>query len=239
MKKRHPFIRLTLTNIQLQHRQGFTAAWAVISIFYILGLYFIPDSVTSRILPLVLLSEPSTFAMIFTGAILLLERDEGLLDNLFITPLSIRSYMISKALALSLPAMISTFVIMAALTPFRWSLLMVLPGVCLTTLFFSIYTFIPASGSKDVMILLGKTALYGSLFGLPILDYFGIIPGLYQYLFPSKGSLVLISLATGKKSFSFYEILLAFVSLAAGIGLVTPAAEKSFHKNLILKGTSQ
>jgi len=238
MKKLNPFLRLTLTNIRLQHRHGFTAAWAVISVFYILGLYFLPDHITARILPLVLLSEPTTFAMIFTGAILLMERDEGLLDNLFITPLSVRDYMVSKALALSLPAVISTLVITAALTPFRWSLLIVVPGVCLTTLFFSVFTFIPASRCRDVMDLLGKIAVYGSVFSLPVLDYFGIIPGLHQYLFPSKGTLVLTSLAAGEGTFRGYEIILAFTSLVAGILIVIPSAEKSFRRNLILKGAA-
>lgn len=238
MNKALSFLRLTAANIRLQHRQGFTAAWAVISVFYILGLYFISPALKRTILPLMLLSEPTTFAMIFTGAILLLERDEGLLNNLFITPLSVRSYMAAKALALSLPAMISTLVITALLAPLSWSLLMVLPGVFLTTLFFSIFTFIPASRSKDVMGLLGNIALYGSLFSFPVLDYFGIAAGFYQYLFPSKGTLVLTSLAAGGRKFGLIEIIPAFASLIAGILIVLPAAERSFRKNLILKGGS-
>jgi fluoroquinolone transport system permease protein len=176
--------------------------------------------------------------MIFTGAILLLERDEGLLENLFITPLSVRSYMLAKALALSLPAMGSTLLISLALAPFGWSILMILPAVALTTLFFSIFTFIPASAAKDIMDLIGKIAIYGSIFGLTILDYFGVLKGWYQFLLPSKGALVLTTMAAGGGTPAALEIILAFASLTAGILIILPRAEKSFHKNLILKGAA-
>ena len=87
---------LTLYNIKLQFRQGFYYAWIFMTLFYILILYFIPQNITYKILPLIMLTEPSTFAMIFTGAIVLLERDEKMFENLFITPLPIRTYIYSK-----------------------------------------------------------------------------------------------------------------------------------------------
>ncbi|MDA3955421.1 hypothetical protein [Oceanispirochaeta sp.] len=236
MKDLKAFALLTVSNIKLQHRQGFTAAWLVISLFYILGLYFLPENLTAKILPLILLSEPSTFAMIFTGAILLLERDEGLLENLFITPLPVKTYMLAKALALSLPAMGSTLLISLVLAPLRWSLLLVLPGVFLTTLFFSLFTFIPASASRDIMSLIGRIGFYGYVFTFSILDYFGILKGWYQYILPSKGTLILMTMAVGKEPGSPLELIPAFASLAAGILVILPLAEKSFYKNLILQG---
>jgi fluoroquinolone transport system permease protein len=230
------FISLLVCNLKLQHRQGFNAAWGVISVLYILGLYFIPENLKMKILPLILLSEPSTFAMIFTGAILLLERDEGLIENLFITPMSIREYMLSKALALSLPASISTVVIALALRGPSWTLLFIPPGVILTTIFFVLLTFIPASASKDIMGLLGRIGIYGSIFIFSILDYFGILAGYHQYLLPSKGTLDLMSIAIGTKDGSYLTVILSLISLCGGILIILPFSEKYFRKNLIESG---
>lgn len=230
------FFSLLKCNIKLQHRQGFSAAWAVISVFYILGLYFLPENLKMKIIPLILLSEPSTFAMIFTGAILLLERDEGLLENLFITPMSIREYMLSKAFALSLPASISTVVIALALRGPSWSLLLIPPGVILTSVFFVLLTFIPASASKDIMGLLYRIGIYGSIFVFSILDYFGILTGYHQYLLPSKGTLDLMSIAIGAKEGSLLVVILSLISLCAGILIILPYSEKHFRKNLIESG---
>ncbi|MDC7235729.1 MAG: hypothetical protein PQJ58_21075 [Spirochaetales bacterium] len=239
MNSVHPpgsFKSLLICNLKLQHRQGFTAAWAVISLFYILGLSFIPGNIKTVIIPLVLLSEPSTFAMIFTGAILLLERDERLLENLFITPMSIRAYMVSKALALSLPAAVSTTVITLVLRGPSLSLLIIPPAVILTTLVFGLYTFIPASASRDIMGLLGRIGLYGSPFALSILDYFGVFPGVHHYLLPSKGSLELMQAAAGTGETDGLTMILSLASICLWIVLIIPAAEKQFRKNLIHTG---
>lgn len=230
------FISLLLCNIKLQYRQGFTTAWAVISVFYILGLYFIPENLKMKILPLILLSEPSTFAMIFTGAILLLERDERLLENLFITPMNIRQYMLSKALALSLPASICTTAIAAVLSGPAWSLLLIPPGIMLTTVFFVLLTFIPASASRDIMGLLYRIGIYGSIFTFSILDYFGILGGYHQYLLPSKGTLDMMSIAIGTKEGSILTLFLSLISLCGGIIIILPISEKHFRKNLIESG---
>lgn len=230
------FFSLFICNLRLQHRQGFTAAWGVISVFYILGLYFVPENLKMMILPLILFSEPSTFAMIFTGAILLLERDEGLLENLFITPMSIKEYMLSKALALSLPACITTVVIALVLRGPSWNLLFIPPAVILTTVFFVLLTFIPASASTDIMGLLYRIGMYGSIFIFSILDYFGILAGYHQYLLPSKGTLDLISIAIGPKEGTVLTIILSLISLCGGILIILPFSEKYFRRNLIESG---
>ncbi|MCK5198960.1 MAG: hypothetical protein KAR21_11445, partial [Spirochaetales bacterium] len=99
---------LTLYNIKLQFRQGFYYAWIFITMLYIIMLYFLPENIKIIILPLIMLSEPSTFAMIFTGAIVLLERDDKMFENLFITPLPVRTYIYSKMISMTIPAALCT-----------------------------------------------------------------------------------------------------------------------------------
>lgn len=228
--------RLTLYNIKLQFRQGFYYAWIFITMLYIIMLYFLPQNITIIIIPLIMLSEPSTFAMIFTGAIVLLERDDKMFENLFITPLPIRTYIYSKMISISIPAVLCTFLISGLTGHFSLSLLLLLPAVILTTFFFVICGLILSASSRDIISFVGKIAVYGSIFILTILDYFGIFAGYFQYLLPSKGALVLISTAVGYKSHSFFELILAFTTLTAGVIIIMIPAEKMFYKQIILRG---
>ena len=188
------------------------------------------------ILPLIMLSEPSTFAMIFTGAIVLLERDDKMFENLFITPLPIRTYIYSKMISISIPAVLCTFLISGLTGYFSFKLLLLLPAVILTTFFFVIYGLILSASSRDIISFIGKIAVYGSIFILTILDYFGIFSGYFQYLLPSKGALVLISTAVGYKSHSIFELILAFTTMTAAVIIIMIPAEKMFYKQIILRG---
>lgn len=230
------FSALILYNVKLQFRQGFTAAWIVITFFYLLALYFIPSQMAIVLLPLILLSEPTTFAMIFTGAILLLEKEEGILNNLFITPLNIRAYILSKAIALSLPAIGSALILTVLIRGIHISLILLPIGIFLTMIFFVCYSIIPASASKDLPGLIGRIGLYASPFVLSVMDYFHITRGPWHYLLPTKGTLDLMSMTSGRNEFSILKMILSLASLILWIILILPLAERSFRKNIILKG---
>jgi fluoroquinolone transport system permease protein len=227
---------LTLYNIKLQFRQGFYFAWIFMTLFYILILYFLPRNIKDLILPLIMLSEPSTFAMIFTGAIVLLERDEKMFENLFITPLPIRGYIYSKMISIAIPATICTFIISSFSGNFSIKLFLLVPGVILTTFFFVVFSLILSVSAKNILSLVGKIGLYGSIFGLSILDYFGIFTGYFQYILPTKGSLVLISTAVGYKIYSFFELFLAITTMTIAVILILVPAEKSFQRQIINQG---
>ena len=227
---------LTLYNIKLQFRQGFYFAWIFITLLYITLLYFLPQNIKETILPLIMLSEPSTFAMIFTGAIVLMERDDKMFENLFITPLPVRTYIYSKMISITIPAALCTLLISGLSGHFSLKLVLLLPAVILTTFFFVICGLILSASSRDIISFLGKIAIYGSIFILTIFDYFGIFAGYFQYLLPSKGALVLISTAVGYKSHSLFELILAFTTMTAAVIIIMIPAEKMFYKQIILRG---
>ena len=229
-------ILLSTYNIKLQFRQGFYYAWLFITLFYILGLYFLPDNIKNTILPLIMLSEPSTFAMIFTGAIVLLERDEKMLENLFITPLSIRMYIYSKMISIAIPATVCTIIISAISSGLTIKLLLLIPAIILTTFFFVIFSLLLSVSSRDIMSFIGKIGIYGSIFSITILDYFGFLQGYFQYLLPSKGALVLISAAVGYRLYPVWEITLSLITMIISIILILIPAERAFYRQIILKG---
>ena len=84
-------LRLARLDAQLQLRQGFYAAYALVSAAYIALLRALPDEATATLAPLVIFSDPAVFGFFCAGALLLLERDEGVHAALFTTPASSRT----------------------------------------------------------------------------------------------------------------------------------------------------
>ncbi|MDA3940213.1 MAG: hypothetical protein PF693_13060 [Spirochaetia bacterium] len=227
---------LTLYNIKLQFRQGFYFAWLFITFLYTAMLYFLPDNIKMVSLPIFMLSEPFTFALIFTGAIVLLERDDNMFENLFITPLPIRTYIFSKMISMAIPATVCTFLISGLSSSFSVHLLLLLPAVILTTFFFVAFSLMVSASAGNIISLVVKLGIYSFVFNLSILDYFGIIPGYFHYILPSKGALVLISTAVGYRSHSLFELILSVITMTAAVIIIMIPAEKSFYKQIILKG---
>jgi fluoroquinolone transport system permease protein len=229
-------LSLTIYNIKLQLRQGFYFAWLFMTLFYLILLYFLPQNMRRLILPLILLSEPSTFAMIFTGAIVLLERDDKMLENLFITPLSVRTYIYSKMISISIPATICTVIIVGLNGIITIRLLLIIPAVILTTYFCVVFSLLISASARTIISLMGRIALYGSVFCLSILDYFGILNGYFQYILPTKGALVLISTATGYNNHSIFELILSLSTMIIAIIIILIPAEQTFYKKIIQQG---
>ncbi|MCP4162412.1 MAG: hypothetical protein GY760_20270, partial [Deltaproteobacteria bacterium] len=162
-------IILTNYNIKLQFRQGFYYAWIFVTIFYICILYFLPPNLKELALPIIMLSEPSPFAMIFTGAIVLMERNEKMFENLFITPLPIKTYIYSKMISIAIPATFCTLLICSLNSKFSLKLLLLIPAVSLTTFFFVVFGLIISASAKDIISFIGRIGIFGSVFVLTIL----------------------------------------------------------------------
>lgn len=108
-----------------QRRYGFYFIYMFMTAVFIAIIRLLPESWRQTALILTLLSDPALLGFFFIGGILQLERSEGLLDALFLSPLRPSEYLISKALSLSLISAGSGLVIAlgSGLPGVRWGLL--------------------------------------------------------------------------------------------------------------------
>jgi len=116
-------------DVRFQFRHGFYYAYLFISLFYIAILRVVPEQFRVLVTTIVIFSDPSVFGFFFVGGILLLERGEKTLESLFVTPLRLHEYFISKILSLSLIAVATSLLIAFSLLGLRFNLLLLLLGV--------------------------------------------------------------------------------------------------------------
>lgn len=87
-------------DIKFQYRYGFYFIYTVMVIFYLVIISLLPETWRSSATAIVIFSDPAALGFFFIGGILLLERGERVLDALFVSPLEVWEYVLSKAVSL-------------------------------------------------------------------------------------------------------------------------------------------
>lgn len=126
-----------------QFKHGFYIIYTVLTLFYVILLSYIPQGVTSIVTPLILLSDPSVVGFFFIGGILMLEKTQGVLDYILITPLHLTEYLSAKIFSLTLIALISSIII-AYGSGLSFNPIVLVLSIILISSFFTLLGFIVA-----------------------------------------------------------------------------------------------
>ena len=87
-------------DLKFQIRHGFYYAYAFVVTFYLIALLNIPLGIREWVTTLVIFSDTSVLGFFFVGSIILLERGQGTLNTLFVTPIRLHEFLLSKSLSL-------------------------------------------------------------------------------------------------------------------------------------------
>ena len=90
--------------IALQWRQGFWLVYFVFSAIYVAVLLNIPEKNRLLVSLLLILSDTTMLGVIFIGALVLLEKQQAVIQSLFVSPLEPSRYIWAKTISLSLIA---------------------------------------------------------------------------------------------------------------------------------------
>lgn len=104
--------QLLTYDIKLQWRQGFWMIYFIVSLMYLGILFSIPSENRLIVSILFVLSDTSVLGVTFVGALILLEKQQNVLQSLFVTPLQVRQYLWSKTTSLGLIALTMSFVLL-------------------------------------------------------------------------------------------------------------------------------
>lgn len=96
------FIGVLTADLRYQWRYGFYFIYVFLVVVFVVIIRLLPPDWHRTGLTMVLLSDPALLGFFFIGGILQLERGEGLLDALFLSPLRPWEYLVSKAISLGL-----------------------------------------------------------------------------------------------------------------------------------------
>jgi fluoroquinolone transport system permease protein len=98
-------MRILLRNdITLQWRQGFWLVYFIFTAIYVTVLLSIPEKNRLLVSLILILTDTTMLGVIFIGALVLLEKQQAVIQSLFVTPLEPKSYIWSKTISLSLIA---------------------------------------------------------------------------------------------------------------------------------------
>ncbi|WP_193310400.1 ABC transporter permease [Halorubrum halophilum] len=221
---------------RLQYRYGFYAVYAVVTVLFALGLSQLPEAVQTSTLVMVLFTDPGLLGFYFVGALVLFEKNEGVLHALVTSPLSARDYLVSKALSLTFIALVGATVVAVAVHGLSFDPLWFFLGLGFTGLLFAFVGFVAVARFDSLNAYFLTAIVYMVPVSLPLLDHFGIVEHPVFYLFPTQASLVLIGGAFG--STPTWELAYGVGYLALSTGVAYVAARRAFVTHIV-RGTKR
>lgn len=185
--------RLVWFDVCYQWRHRYYLVYLIVCSVYVGILHAIPDSYAEHVLVLLTFSDPSALGLLLAGSILLLERDQGIWNALFSTPLRAWEYLTSKCLSLGFLSLLAALAIHLPVSGLPKSPFAFLLGITLTSFFFTLLGMAAALNSRSINGFLIRSQLFALPFTLPILEYLNVAHIPLDRLLPSNGSLILIS----------------------------------------------
>lgn len=104
---------LVAHDVRLQFRYGIYAAYAFVVAVYAAILLAAGPALPSWVAPVLIFIDPAGVGFIFLGALMLLERSEGVRRALATSPLGATDYLASKVVTLTAMALVASAILMA------------------------------------------------------------------------------------------------------------------------------
>jgi len=226
------FTSAMLYDVKLQLRHGFYIAYGLVTMVYIIFLRLLPFDVRETVDIVLTFSDPSVLGFFFIGGLVLLEKGQGIYDNLFVTPYKPEAYIWSKTLSLSLLSVLtSTIVHLSAFGGMSHAFYFI-SGVWITSMFFTLIGIGVAVRCQTLNSFFLLASVYSFGFIVPLVEVVGLWHSPLLGLLPTKGSLLLLS--SSFKPISSLEIVYAYCILIVWTVLAYRWAKSSFIKFIIL-----
>jgi fluoroquinolone transport system permease protein len=180
---------------RLQYRNGFYAAAAFVAVVLVVLLRWLPPETLRLLLPALVLANMQVNTFYFVAGLVLLEKAEGSLEALVVTPLRPGEYLASKVLTLALLSLVEALAIVVASYGVGFNPWPFAAGIALTAALYCLYGFVVVVRYDSINEFLFPSMLYTAILSLPLLDYFGLWEGWLVYLHPVQAPLVLLEAA--------------------------------------------
>ncbi|AVV58406.1 ABC transporter permease [Paenibacillus glucanolyticus] len=206
-------LTLFLFDLRFQWRHGFYYVYIFVCICYWILLRFVPETYQEITAIVLTFSDPAALGLIMAGGMVLLERDQGVHDPLFVAPVHLRDYLLAKAFSLSLLSLATGWVIHMATgtipdSPFAFS-----TGIVLTSTFMTLLSIGIAARQRTINGFILMAQVYAIPLVLPLFGFLQLWhTDLFMFL-PTEGTLRLLvspgdGLSAGSVLFSVCLLLL-------------------------------
>ncbi len=230
-------------DVRLQFRNGFYYASAFVMVVSIIILSQLPLSqeILALLLPPILMQNVAINTFYFMAGLVLLEKGEGILEGLVVSPLRRGEYLISKAVTLALLSVVESLGITIVLYGLGFNIFFLAVSIILLGLFLTLLGFVAVSRYESINTFLLPSVVMLMVISVPLLDYFKLWPpnqiglGLSWliYLHPIHALLLLMKAAF--EPIAAWQLGYGLFYSLAWIGLTYRWCKGAFYHFVILK----
>ncbi|MCA9943647.1 MAG: hypothetical protein KC449_09215 [Anaerolineales bacterium] len=220
-------------DMRLQLRNGFYYAAAFVAVIIAIVLWQFPKAALPTVLPVFVLGNMMINTFYFMAGLVLLEKGDGVLEGLIVTPLRQSEYLAAKLVSLTLLTVAENVVIVTAVSGFHYNLLLLVAGVGLTACFNILLGFITVARYDSINRFIFPSILVTSTLSLPLLDYVGFWQSPLLYLHPVQAMILLLKGAF--QPVATWQVVYGVLYAALWIWLLFKASQRIFYRFIILK----
>lgn len=185
-------------DITLQWRQGFWLVYFIVSIAFLAILFNIPQSHRLAVTIYILLSDTSVLGITFVGALILLEKQQNVLQSLFVTPLTIAKYLISKTASLTLLILCMGLLILIPVNKPGWHFLPILSATVLSSIIFTLLGLGISAKANTINQYIGRMIAYSIIIPIPVIPFILLENFKWLIIFPINAALdIMITVVKG------------------------------------------
>lgn len=163
--------QLLKKEITLQWRQGFWLVYFVFTAIYVTVLLNLPQKDRMLVSLILILSDTTMLGVIFIGALILLEKQQAVIQSLFVTPLEPSQYIWSKTISLSLIAVCMSILVYLPAWHFTAYTLLLLACIAVTSATFALLGLGLAARVDTINQYFGLMMGASMVLILPVLPY--------------------------------------------------------------------
>ena len=218
-------------DFRLQFRNGFYYAAGAVVLVQVVFLSWLPPESRDWLLPVVLLGNMLINGFYFIGGLVLLEKAEGSLEALVVTPLKSHEYLAAKAISLCLLSLIESLIIVGVLRGTNFGVIALVVGIVLTTAMLCQLGFLIVARYDSINEYLFPSFLWAVVISLPLLSYFGMWRSWVFYLHPVQSALVVLQSAVLPTSDN--EWIYAVLYSVFWVGITFASCMQAFHRFVV------
>ena len=226
------FINALKADIIFQYRQGFYLVYLLITFVYLAIISKLPQGdVKAYGVMLIVFSDPSMIGFFFIGGIVMLEKVQGIIKYLGVTPLNSMEYLASKSVSLSIVSLFAALIITKVNYSGDLNVVILIVGVFLSAIFFTLFGFLVASRARTINQYFIRMVPFLLFLVLPCFSLL-IKPNMIVFdIFPSVAGLRIIQGAFF--GIPLWQLILDVSLLLFGTVIVGILSKRAFIKILI------
>jgi fluoroquinolone transport system permease protein len=221
-------------DVRLQVKYGFYTVYAVLTVAFIIGLQAMPPALRTDAAVLLIVTDPTVLGFYFIAAMVLFEKEEGVLDALVTSPLGDRGYLLSKAVTLSMLAVVASTLVAVLGHGSSRGLVVLIPGIALSASLFVLIGFTAVARYDSVNEYFISAVGWGTLLFLPLFGYVGLVESRLFYLLPAQPVLLLVE--GGFRPGASWQLAYAFGYLIVGNAVAYLGARRAFRRQIVRGG---